>query len=83
MVEKTYQENTTMPVSEAKRKANQKWDAENMTVIGCKVRKDVAERFKAECKRRGTTVNAVFLQAMRDFMENEPFVQIDEAQTSE
>ena len=83
MVEKTHQENTTMPVSEAKRKANQKWDAENMTVIGCKVRKDVAEAFKAECKRRGTTVNAVFLQAMRDFMENEPFVQNDEAQTSE
>lgn len=70
MVEKTNQENTTMPVSEAKRKANQKWDAENMTVIGCKVRKDVAERFKAECKRRGTTVNAVFLSAMREFMEN-------------
>ena len=83
MVEKTYQENTTMPVSEAKRKANQKWDTENMTVIGCKVRKDVANRFKTECKRRGTTVNAVFLQAMRDFMESESFVQIDEAQTSE
>ena len=69
MVEKTYQENTTMPASEAKRKANKKWDAANMTVVGCKVRKDVAERFKAECKRRGTTVNAVFLQAMRDFMD--------------
>lgn len=71
MVVKKEQENTTMPVSEAKRKANQKWDAANMTVVGCKVRKDVAEAFKAECKRRGTTVNAVFLQAMREFMEKD------------
>lgn len=71
MVENTTIGVSTMPVSESKRRANAKWDAENMTVIGCKVRKDVADKFKAECKRRGTTVNAVFLSAMRDFMKGE------------
>lgn len=71
MVASNMKGNASMPVSESKRRANAKWDAENMTVVGCKVRKDVADKFKAECKRRGTTVNAVFLSAMREFMEND------------
>ncbi len=57
-----------MPVPESKRKANNKWDAANMTVLGCKIRKDKAERFKAACKQNGTTPNAVFSAAIAKFM---------------
>lgn len=58
-----------MPLPEAKRRANNKWDAANMTVVGCKIRKDRAEQFKAACKRNGTTPNAVFMAAIEKFME--------------
>lgn len=57
-----------MPLTEAKRKANNKWDAANMTVLGCKVRKDKAERFKTVCKLEGTTPNAIFIAAMDSFL---------------
>lgn len=57
-----------MPVSRAKRKANNNWDTQNMTVLGCKVRKDKAELFKTACKEAGTTPNAVFTKAMNNFM---------------
>lgn len=57
-----------MPVSRAKRKANNNWDTQNMTVLGCKVRKDKAELFKGACKEAGTTPNAVFTKAMNIFM---------------
>lgn len=57
-----------MSISDAKRRASAKWDAANMTTIGCRVRRDQAEKFKAACILRGTTINAVFLSAMHDFM---------------
>ena len=31
-------------VTEARKRANAKWDKENMTIIGCKVKKDYAAR---------------------------------------
>ena len=58
-----------MALSESKRKANNKWDAANMTVLGCKVRRDKAEHFKAACKKNGTSPNAIFMAAMEKFME--------------
>ena len=42
----TYTGGDTMALTDAKRKANNKYIAANMTVLGCKVRKDKAERFK-------------------------------------
>lgn len=61
-----------MPVEETQRKARNKWDAANMTVLGCKIRKDRAEEFKAACKEAGTTPNSVFSNAISDFMEGKP-----------
>ena len=58
-------------VTRAKRTANNKWDLENMTVLGCKVKKDKAEEFKAACKAAGTTPNAVFIGAIDDFLNRE------------
>ncbi len=55
-------------VSERQKKARNKWDSKNMVVLGCKVLKGEAEAFRAECKRRGTSPNAVFKQAINSFM---------------
>lgn len=56
-------------VTKAKRAANDKWDSANMTKLGCKIRKDKAEEFKAACKLAGTTPNAVFRAAAEDLIE--------------
>lgn len=61
-----------MAVSEKKKKSNAKWDKENMTVLACKVRKEVADKFKAACAAEETTSNAVLQQAVRDYIEAHP-----------
>lgn len=48
-----------MALSEAKKKANAKWDSENMATIGCKLKKEQAEAFKQYCAAIGQTSNAV------------------------
>lgn len=58
-----------MSLTNAQRRANNKYIAANMTVLGCKIRKDKAEQFKAACKNAGTTPNAVFTAAINRFME--------------
>lgn len=57
-----------MPVSDARKKANAKWSKENMTMLGCKTRRDKAEAFKALCAEHDTTMNAIFTAAMDAFM---------------
>ena len=59
-----------MAVSESRRRANNKWDAANMTTLGCRMRKTDAQIFKAACKDSGTTVNAVFAAAAAEFLKN-------------
>lgn len=53
-----------MAVSEAKKKANAKWDGENMATLACKVKRMQAEAFKAYCTIQGRTSNAV----LRDYV---------------
>ncbi len=48
-----------MAVSDAKKKANAKWDSENMATLACKVKKRQADMFKAYCEETGTTSNAI------------------------
>lgn len=55
-------------VSPRKRATNNKWDLENMTVLGCKVRKEYADRVRAVCKERGDTVNAVIKAALDKYI---------------
>ena len=55
-----------MAVTESRKKANAKWDAENMTTLGCRVKKDQAEKFKTYCAEIGKTSNAV----LRDYVLN-------------
>lgn len=46
-------------VSDSQKKARDKWDGENMATLGCKVKKEQAEKFKAAALRSGTTANAM------------------------
>lgn len=59
-------------VTEARKRANAKWDKENMTILGCKVKKEYAAKFRAVCAAQGTTPNAVLKQAADDFMREHP-----------
>lgn len=58
-------------VTKSKRDCNNRWDKENMKVIACKVRKDVAEAFKEQCARDGTTPNAVFRAAIEQYLSRD------------
>lgn len=55
-------------VSPAKRASNDKWDKEHMTILGCKVRKDYADRVRDKAKQEGTTVNTIIKTALDDFL---------------
>lgn len=57
-------------VSENKRKSNLKWDRENMTTLGCRVRVTKADEFRAVCRAIGTTPNEVFRRAMDKVLED-------------
>lgn len=58
-----------MTVSEARRKANAKWDKENLTIIGCRLRKEKAEEFKQYAKNHNTTPNALLKEFINDCLE--------------
>lgn len=56
-------------VTEARKRANAKWDKENMVVLACKVKREMAEQFKAACAAQGTTSNAVLQQAVKAYLD--------------
>ena len=60
-----------MPISEAKKRANVKWNAANMTKLSCGVTKEKAAAFKAACAAAGTNVNAVILRAVDDYLREQ------------
>ena len=45
--------------TDAQSRARNQWDAENMSVISCKLKREIAESFKAAAKSNGTTPNAL------------------------
>ena len=59
-------------VTEARKRANAKWDKENMVVLACKVKRETAEQFKAACAAQGTTSNAVLQQAVKAYLQQAP-----------
>lgn len=56
-------------VSDAKRAANNKWDAKNMSVVTCKIKRDIADEFKEKCKKNGVTPNSVIAQTIKNYIE--------------
>lgn len=64
-----------MAVPDAKRKANNKWDKENMATLGCKVKRDQAERFKECCAMQGKKANAVLRDFVIEYIGDAPATQ--------
>lgn len=64
-----------MPTDAQKRTRN-KWDAENMSVIPCKLKREIAEAFKATTKANGTTPNELIRKWINAYMrQNMPAEQ--------
>lgn len=45
--------------TEAHKRANARWDAKNLTVLTCKMRREKADAFKAAAAAHGTTPHAL------------------------
>lgn len=59
-------------VRESQKKARNKWDTENMSVLGCKLKKAHADKFRAIAKEKGTTSNALLKEfVLKTIGENE------------
>lgn len=58
--------------SEAQKRARDKWDRENMTVLTCKVTKRKADEFAAACKRAGVSKSSVIVKAVDNFIADNP-----------
>ena len=58
-----------MALTEAQKRANNKYIAEHMTVLGCKVRKEYADRIREKAKSEGISVNAILKKALDEFLE--------------
>lgn len=55
-------------VTDAQRRARNKYDSAHMAVLSCKLRREDAEAFKAACQAAGTSPNAIFRAAIAQFM---------------
>ena len=60
-----------MALPESRKKANAKWDAENMAPLGCRVKREQAEKFKAYCADKGKTSNAVLREYVLDCIDEQ------------
>ena len=58
-----------MALTEAQKRANNKYIAEHMTVLGCKVRKEYADKVREKAKSDGISVNAILKKALDEFLE--------------
>ena len=58
-----------MALTEAQKRANNKYIAEHMTVLGCKVRKEYADKVREKAKAEGISVNAILKNALDEFLE--------------
>ena len=64
-------------ITDARARANRKWDARNLVQIGCKLREDQVNRFKAACAANGTTPYAVLKAAVLDYIDEHGFGATD------
>lgn len=55
--------------TEAQKRANAKWDAQHMTTVSVRMRRDLAEQLTAAAKANGTTRNAILLAAAREYVQ--------------
>ena len=60
-----------MPLSEARKRANKKWDAENMQNLSVKIRREYADQIREKARAAGTTPAAIMRKALDEFMQKE------------
>ena len=56
-------------VSEAQKKARNKYDSENMDRVTVKVKKELLQEFRQAVQERGDKVNTVFREAMETYIK--------------
>jgi len=59
-----------MPLSEARKKANKKWNSENLTSFTIKLNKEKTEKFRAAAAAAGTTPTTVIKKAIEEFIQD-------------
>lgn len=59
-----------MALPDSRKKANAKWDKENMTTLGCKVKKTEAAAFKEYCAEQGKTSNTALKEFVMDCIKD-------------
>lgn len=57
-----------MAMSEAKKKANRKWDAENLTNLSARLPKDLVAEFRATCSAAGDSQASIIRQAIEAYL---------------
>ena len=57
-----------MALTEAQRRAHQKWDNKNMTTVGCKLTKEKARVFREACAAAGEKPNKIFLSVVDEYI---------------
>ncbi len=60
-----------MPISPARRAANNRWDAEHMATLGVRMRKERADIIRNAAAAAGQSVSAYILQAINERMERD------------
>jgi len=58
-------------VSEAQKKARNKYDSENMDRVTIKVKKELLQQFRQAVQERGEKVNTVFREFMQEYINRE------------
>lgn len=64
--------------SDAQRRATAKWQAENMTNVAARVRREIAEEFKAAAQADGTTPNELIRGWIGDYVNREESTMANE-----
>ena len=59
------------PYSEAKKRANQKWDSANLDRISVVIPKGEKDIIKAHAESKGESLNAFAVRAIHETMEND------------
>ena len=60
-----------MAVSDARKKANNKWDAAHMQNLSVKVRREYADQIREKAAAKGTTIGAILRKALDEFMKTD------------
>ena len=54
--------------TEARKEANKRWDAENLSQIAVRLPKDLVAEFKAKCNAEGISQASIFREAIEEFL---------------